>query len=136
MNNLSYLVDLIYQYNSTGFGEAHVYLVRDSKNIISGVYIHLYNAGWSENEELDDLFMASPELMCIINHHPIHVFLLRPFYFVNSELITCDLSIFEVVAEQVLDVDWRLVITRVCLCGVQTTNSSKLCDRCAVLEDL
>lgn len=52
------------QYNSFGYGEALI------TGVPSGFVVSLYNAGYSDNEEMDSLFRSRYKRAIILDNHP------------------------------------------------------------------
>jgi hypothetical protein len=66
--------DFINDYNSIGYGEARVFETKRNYTI------HLWNAGFSENEELETRFINEHETaknFLVYDYHPIKIFVIH-----------------------------------------------------------
>jgi len=80
---ISEFCDFIDRYNSIGYGRAEVV---ETKMMI---FVKLWNAGFSENEELEQDFIEKISRRYLMyNHHPIHIFSIYKILdeFENKEL--------------------------------------------------
>lgn len=85
--NLNDFANFINDYNGIGYGKAIVSLTKN-KNLI----ITLHNAGFSENEDLEQQFVyqSDHKYYLIYDLHPVKIFLIRLNYLEISKRITTE----------------------------------------------
>jgi len=78
------MVDLVKfcdKYNATGYGTAHIVELKNS------FIIKLYNAGWSDNESMDNEFYGKYRNNIIYNRHPIMIAEFSKLHYTYSHFV-------------------------------------------------